>query len=549
MPAASTTASDAGVSLEMRAIAGPAARTIPLRPPGPVSVGRLPLCDAVLDDAAVSRRHATFMYRDRSWYVADAGSRHGTQVNGKDAAQGDWLILAHGDHVTIGPWTFRAVEPDRHINTSRTLADLGDRNNAVQTLEEEPQALPGHLLSRLLECAGRVASSSREDSLLDAVLDSTIQGLMLDNAAYIRPTDDPSEVEVVAVKCTTDRPDSFRFSRSLIAAAGKGKVAILNPMVASHSIDALGIVAAACAPVVVDLTVVGYIYGDRRRGGTHIPQDTGSYFDAMAKMAALGLANLRRRTVEARQADLERDLVAAQEAQRYLLPAPTGSVGRVEYAMVSRPGRLLSGDLFSIMALPDARVACFMGDVSGKGTAAAVLMSGVQARLSAMLTRTGDLREAIQDANEYAAQHAAAGRFVTLMAAIIDPDDSTMQVVDAGHGLAVVSPSGEDPRSLRVEGGPPLGVVPDVAYKTVQVALTPGTRLVMFTDGVTEQPNHEAQQFGLGGLIAALNGARTASGEASGVQGQVARIMASLLDYAGTTQLTDDSTVAILRVV
>ncbi|MCA9288824.1 MAG: FHA domain-containing protein, partial [Phycisphaerales bacterium] len=70
MPAASTTASDAGVSLEMRAIAGPAARTIPLRPPGPVSVGRLPLCDAVLDDAAVSRRHATFMYRDRSWYVA-----------------------------------------------------------------------------------------------------------------------------------------------------------------------------------------------------------------------------------------------------------------------------------------------------------------------------------------------------------------------------------------------------------------------------------------------------------------------------------------------
>lgn len=529
-------------ALDLRAIAGPQARSILLRPPGPVSVGRLPLCDVVLDDAAVSRRHATFMYRDKAWFLADAGSRHGTQVNGKDAAQGEWLGVMHGDHVTIGPWTFRAVEPERHINTSRTLADFAEGSAAVKKLDDEPRALPGHLLTRLLECAGGVAAASREDALLGSILDSAIAGLLLENAAFIRPTADPAEVEVVAFKSKSERAESFRFSRSLIAAAAGGSVAVLNPGVASHSIDALGIVAAVCAPVVVDATIVGYVYGDRRRGGTHIHQDAGGFFDAMAKMAGLGLANLRRRAVEARQADLERELVAAQEAQRYLLPPPKGLVGRIEYAMNSRPGRLLSGDLFSVLPLRDARVACFMGDVSGKGTAAAVLMSGVQARLSAVLTRTGDVREAISDANEYAAQHAAAGRFVTLWAAILDPDDSTMIVTDAGHGLVAMAPPEGDAATLRVEGGPPLGVDVDYEYPVVERPLLPGTRLVLFTDGVSEQCDLEAKQFGVGGLLSSLRPELEP-------EAQVARIMARLLDYAGTSQLMDDSTVAVLRVV
>ena len=538
---AATLSTEGGESLEMRAIAGPQARSFMLKPPGPVSVGRLPLCEVVLDDPAVSRRHATFMHRDHQWFVADAGSRHGTQVNGQDAAQGEWLGVMHGDHVAIGPWTFRAVEPSRHIHTSRTLADFAEGAGAVKRLEEEPKGIPAHLLSRLLDCAGGVAGASREDVLLGSILDNAVAGLMLENAAFIRPTADPAVVEVVAVKSTSERPDSFRFSRSLIAAASAGGVAILNPGVASHSIDALGIVAAACAPVVVDSTIVGYIYGDRRRGGTHIHHDAGGFLDAMAKMAGLGLANLRRRTVEARQKDLVRDLVAAQEAQRYLLPAPAGRVGRVEYAMVSRPGKLLSGDLFSVFQLPDSRVACFMGDVSGKGTAAAVLMSGVQARLSAMLSREGDLAEAIQDANRYASMHAAAGRFVTLWAGILDPDAGTMQILDAGHGLAVLAPDEGDAKTVHVEGGPPLGVDPDHEFKVAERPLGPGMRLVLFTDGLSEQCNLEARQFGVGGLMSAL-----APGKPPGEE--VAQIMAHLLDYAGTTQLTDDSTVAILRV-
>ncbi len=529
-------------ALDLRAIAGPQARTIALKPPGPVSVGRLPLCEVVLDDPAVSRRHATFMYRDHAWFITDAGSRHGTQVNGKDAAQGEWLGVMHGDHVTIGPWTFRAVEPDRHVHTSRTLADFTEGSSAVKKLDDEPKALPGHLLSRLLECAGGVAGASREDALLSCILDNTIAGLMLENAAFIRPTTDPAVVEVVAVKSSGDRVEAFRFSRSLIATAAGGSVAVLNPGVASHSIDALGIVAALCAPVVVDSTIVGYLYADRRRGGTHIHSDAGGFFDALAKLAGLGLANLRRRTVEARQSDLERELVAAQEAQRYLLPKPNGSVGRIEYAMISRPGRLLSGDLFSVFALPDSRVACFLGDVSGKGTAAAVLMSGLQARVSAVLRLTGDLRAAITDANEYAAMHAAAGRFVTLWAAILDPDDSTMQIIDAGHGLTALAPPDEHPMTLQVDGGPPLGVDGDYPYEVVERPLSPGSRLVLFTDGVSEQCNLEARQFGVGGLLGSLR-------PATDPKDEVAHIMARLLDYAGTSQLMDDSTVAVLRVV
>ena len=341
-----------------------------------------------------------------------------------------------------------AAARGRHAHTSRTLADFTGGSGSVERLAESARGLSGHLLPRLLECAGVVAAASREDALLDGILEGVIAGLALENAAFIRPTADAAVVEVVAVRSRGDRAESFRFSRSLIAAASGGDVAILNPTVASHSIDALGIVAALCAPVAVDATIVGYIYADRRKGGTHIHDEAGGFLDAVAKMAGLGLGNLRRRSVEARQADLERELIAAQEAQRYLLPPPTGSVGGVEYAMLSRPGRLLSGDLFSVM-MRDGR-SPVQGDVSGGHRC-----RGVRARpVSAVLARPATWSRP-SPTRTYVSRTPRPGDSSRL-GGHSDPGN------DAAWSMRATAwwrcPRRIIPRVLRVEGGPPLGL-------------------------------------------------------------------------------------------
>ena len=190
--------------------------------------------------------------------------------------------------------------------------------------------------------------------------------------------------------------------------------------------------------------------------------------------------------------------------QELLSPAEPGRHGAVSYRFESIPGRVVAGDLFDIFPLDGSRVAFFLGDVSGKGVGAAMLMAACQSQLRTQLLSGADLADAMASVNADLHQRSEASKFVTTVCGVIDAQSQTVELVDAGHGFCVHIPRGERP--VRVEAAPgfPMGVVETTEYEVARLELSAGSSLVVFSDGAVEQADLEGRQYGMDRVLDSL---------------------------------------------
>ncbi len=189
-------------------------------------------------------------------------------------------------------------------------------------------------------------------------------------------------------------------------------------------------------------------------------------------MAGLSLANLKRIDMEHRQAFMDAEIQAAAEAQQWILPPRQQICGAFSCTGHSRPGRHLGGDFFDVIPLADGKLAVSLGDVSGKGMAAAVLMTTAQGFLHASLLQHGDVARAVTQLNQFVSPRVPADKFLTLWAAVFDPSAGTVSYVDAGHGYALmIDGAGGHVEQLSGGEGLPVGVTEDCIYEAQTLAL------------------------------------------------------------------------------
>lgn len=525
------------------------------------AIGRSSACEVVLADEAVSRRHASVHQANGTWFITDLGSRHGTMVNAVRLEANGMAPLRMGDLVGIGPWTFRVrVGAGTGGAGLVTTVDTVGRQRVERVAERELAAITQQRLNLLMDCAAKVAGATDKDGLAKIVLNAAVEGTGFPRAALLEEAGgEGTEVKILGEVDLTRRKDSSAadasFSRSLIAAARSGEMVRLtadSPMNTGESIMRLGIQTALCAPVVIGTGVAAYLYldsragetgaGGRPMGRTVVQQDAAAFCQAVARMCAMALGNLNARELEDRQRDLLRDLKTAQEAQRLIMPPDEGQIGSVRYAVRQQSGRFVAGDLFDVVDLGGGRVAIFLGDVAGKGIGAAILMATAQTHLNASLKVHNDAAKAVTEVNRYISQHSAANKFISLWLGIFDSADRTVSFVDAGHGHWLCMTPGQVVKRIEAAGGIPLGIDADFEYKAEQLELTPESRVILFSDGVVEQPGPE----GLYGLQRAID----ALGKCGSVQEDVAGLFKSVRDYSQTPEsLADDTTVASIQVV
>lgn len=222
------------------------------------------------------------------------------------------------------------------------------------------------------------------------------------------------------------------------------------------------------------------------------------------------------------------------------MPPSTGRVGPISYATRSKPGRMVAGDLFEVVGVGDGRVAVFLGDVAGKGVGAAVLMAAAQTQLRMSLKYLRPLSEAIAELNREVLVRAPVGEFISLFVGLIDAKQGTMEFVDAGHGYWVHRAAGGEPRRVEYEGDLVLGVEAEHVYHTESIKLSPGDRIVIFSDGVVEQHAPSGELFGFPSVLSTLAGTET---ERDDVQVLLEDVMA----FAQSDELSDDVTIASIR--
>jgi len=242
------------------------------------------------------------------------------------------------------------------------------------------------------------------------------------------------------------------------------------------------------------------------------------------------------------QERLRRELELSRQIQNEMLPHGLLKVGLTEVAGVSVPAREVGGDFFNYFALQDGTIALLVGDVSGKGVGAALLMANVQATLRARLPLDGNLPHLVAQLDLEVAANTPPEVYLTLFVGILDPARRLLRYVNAGHNPQfLLRPDGHIERMGA--SGLPVGLMPGYPYEERTIDVGAGELLFLYTDGTVEVFNEAGDMFDADRLEAALVRASTGT-----VNQVLATVEAAILEFRGTAEPYDDATMLALRI-
>ncbi|HEU0007078.1 MAG TPA: SpoIIE family protein phosphatase [Terriglobia bacterium] len=255
---------------------------------------------------------------------------------------------------------------------------------------------------------------------------------------------------------------------------------------------------------------------------------------------ALQLKDGQERLVE--QERLRKELEMCRRIQEELLPRKPLSCGFAQVQGISIPAREVGGDFFNYFELPDGNLALLVGDVSGKGVPAALLMASLQATLRARLPLATSLSEMAEELDREIADSTPPELFLTLFVAMLNSQEKTLRYVNAGHNTQY---------ALRADGclhrlestGRPLGLLPGGGYVEQSVALGKGDSIFLYTDGLVETQSGTGEEFGTERLERLL-----ASERESSLGRLIGRAESAVRNHQGDAEARDDATVLVAKV-
>jgi len=544
------------IIMRLDVLEGPALEQLLLLPETSSVLGRSTKCQLRTPEGelAISREHCRFHRIGSLTTVADLDSRHGTVLNNvKLMPQVDTPLKA-GDEIRVGPWVLRVAVGAGTSSTYSMHDSAGSESSLVTVAEVNREGIHRRRLELLLECAKHVQTVRSEAELAESVVQTLEEATGFSVIAFIKPDLLAEEIHVLGVRSVGHRTETLIFSRSLIRAAARGQAVKINRGAdsISNAQSLVGVQMCLCVPIMDAGEMTHCLYLDCREGHMRIQDDAAAFCQAVADLCSLTLSSLRRADAEMHGARLSEQMATAALIQQSILPPTHGRVLRASYRMHVEPGRFIAGDLFDIFPLDHRRLAMFMGDVSGKGVPAAMLAAVTSSYLTAALHNTGDLALAVGGLNRHLGAKMPENGFVSLFAAMIDTESGLMTFIDAGHGYWLVrEPSGQWINPGEHVRGLPLRVSPEDAYEQGEHRLQPGSRVVVFSDGVIEQRHKNGEEFGMARILGALGACSTPDDDVCHLLRSVRRHALGDADPGLSEQrvdLADDLTIASVAI-
>jgi sigma-B regulation protein RsbU (phosphoserine phosphatase) len=262
----------------------------------------------------------------------------------------------------------------------------------------------------------------------------------------------------------------------------------------------------------------------------------------LAAQVAISIENARLyQAVRRQEAQLERDIAMAREVQLRLLPPAAPSHTNADMAVRFLPARTIGGDLYDFVDYGLHRTAIVLGDVSGKAAPAALfaaLVSGIMRSAAVHLPEPASLLAQLNDALQ---ERRLESQYVTLLFALWNDENRTLQVANSGAVQPIFCRSGQS-HTIKAEGFP-LGLFPNVTYEEFNVATQPGDAIIFVSDGILDAENAQAEMYGEDRLSGLLCAHRNRSAQ------QIAdAILADVTKFQGAQDRFDDETIIVLRV-
>ncbi|MBI1806742.1 MAG: SpoIIE family protein phosphatase [Ignavibacteria bacterium] len=283
--------------------------------------------------------------------------------------------------------------------------------------------------------------------------------------------------------------------------------------------------------------------GEKLRGEQYSPMDLEFLF-SLGNLAIISLENARLFKEAIEKQKLEDELLIAKEIQRGLLPAHLPMIQNFEIAAINISSKQVGGDYYDVIPLPEDRFVIAIGDVSGKGTPASLLMANLQATIRALVPLGLSLSELTNRVNDLVCNSTGSGRFITFFWGILDSRSRKMKYVSAGHNPPFLFHTDGTVERLD-RGGIILGIMKVmVSYQEGEVQFGAGDLLVLFTDGVSEAMNDQGEEWGEEPLERVV---RDHLDDASHVV--LTHIVDAVKDHSKNTVQSDDITLVIVKAV
>jgi sigma-B regulation protein RsbU (phosphoserine phosphatase) len=249
-----------------------------------------------------------------------------------------------------------------------------------------------------------------------------------------------------------------------------------------------------CVPLLVKNRLIGILAIFNKKEGKEFTEDDKRLLSIIAAQSGQILEN-------ARLAEQERSLISMQEQVRLasniqlgLLPKKAPEIPGYEIAGKSVPAQTVGGDYFDFIGVDDNHLAICLGDVTGKGLPASLLMANTQATLRGQTLLTTSAKECIVRSNRLLFESTSDEKFVTLFYSILDIPNNELLFCNAGHDNPYLFSDGREPRRLKT-GGVVLSIMDSFPYDEEAVQLAPGDMLVIYSDGIPEAMNANQEMY------------------------------------------------------
>jgi len=548
-----------------------------------LTIGRSSRNDICLGDPFASRLHAEVRQEGDQMLLIDNGSANGTYLNGQRIS--GTMPLYPGDIIRIGETEIEyagttqspignatvllsgsaaAQLPADTITSPISSRYTSDLISSIQSgkISGEMARISGAQATQVAEPANRdllsivsqvgialLPRTSLEDTL-KLTVDLVFQAIPAERGLLFLKENGELICKVArfAHQSEIGHDAQIQISRSItskVLAEGKSVLtsdATQDPRFqAQHSVVLSQVRSVMAVPLASGEETFGLIYVDNPFHSRFQESDL-DVLTTIASVASIKIEHERLLEERLEKRRMEEELKVASEIQMRLQPVAPPKLEGWEMTGVSFPCREIGGDYYDfILRQKDNRTVIAVGDVSGKGTGAALLMSSLHAAVRAQTQARTSISEVMSEINQYIYENSPSNKFLTLFYGALDPKTGELNYSNGGHNTPMlVRRSGE---LIKLDkGGLPVGMMPCVTYMEETVKFEPGDVLLIYSDGITESVNDRDEEFGEQRLVDVIKNNLNRS--ASGIRD---RIEEALSRFVGTAAPVDDMTLMIIK--
>lgn len=518
-------------------------------------LGRAANNDVILPDPSISKSHAEIEISGEGAVIRDLGSRNGTWVN--DRRIGAETPLTHGDRIRIGGLDLeiyaagftRTSKPERtsfsepgQVHATRSM----DRRALLDDigLASRPDA---RLLRAVTEAGKLLASHQPIEEVFETVLDLAADVIPARRILLLLSDRADESPAVHAARPKGSAGERILLSHTLVDAVIRGGESLLvsdalsDPRFqAQESIVIQDIRSALAAPLFDNERILGLIYADTGDPRVRYDEDQLRVFTLLANLIAIKITNTRLMVAQLAKERMEQELATAAMIQKKLLPAELPAIEGYEMAASLSSCFEVGGDLYDAGVFCEGEVGIAVGDVSGKGLGAALLMSHVMAAVRVLSEERIPLKSLAERLHREVLRVSDPRSFVTLFIGRLDSRAHRLEYVNAGHNPPYLLQNNCAPLTLD-STSMPIGLLEGVPFEAASCEFPPGALLAVFSDGVTEAESSDGF-FGEERLIESLS-----RNLALPIEEISAKVLDDVRSFVGGQPPSDDITLFLLR--